>query len=100
MEEKKEHPAVTEDMKRRVTKMIQDLGVPANIKGYTYLRDAILISIANRMPLIRLQKCCIRKSQSRTRPPQPGWKELSAMLLRWHGPEGIMKWLKRFLAIL
>ena len=27
--------------------MIQDLGVPANIKGYTYLRDAILISIAN-----------------------------------------------------
>ncbi len=40
-------PDVTEDMKRRVTKMIQDLGVPANIKGYAYLRDAILICIAN-----------------------------------------------------
>lgn len=38
---------VTEDIKRRVTRMIQDLGVPANIKGYTYLRDAILIAISN-----------------------------------------------------
>ncbi|MBS5523276.1 MAG: hypothetical protein KHX56_13510, partial [Clostridiales bacterium] len=47
IEEKQQGPVVTEDIKRRVTKMIQDLGVPANIKGYTYLRDAILISIAN-----------------------------------------------------
>ncbi|HIS48548.1 MAG TPA: sporulation initiation factor Spo0A C-terminal domain-containing protein [Candidatus Scybalocola faecigallinarum] len=47
VEEQKPHPAVSEDMKRRVTKIIQDLGVPANIKGYAYLRDAILISIAN-----------------------------------------------------
>ena len=47
IEERQQGPVVTEDIKRRVTKMIQDLGVPANIKGYTYLRDAILISIAN-----------------------------------------------------
>ena len=47
IEEKQQVPAVTEDIKRRVTKMIQDLGVPANIKGYTYLRDAILLAIAN-----------------------------------------------------
>ena len=47
LEEKQAAPAVSEDMKRRVTKMIQDLGVPANIKGYAYLRDAILLSIAN-----------------------------------------------------
>lgn len=47
MKDKPKGPVVTEDIKRRVTKMIQDLGVPANIKGYTYLRDAILIAIEN-----------------------------------------------------
>ncbi len=36
---------ITEDTKRRVTRMIRDLGVPANIKGYTYLRDAILMAL-------------------------------------------------------
>lgn len=36
---------ITEDTKRRVTKMIRDLGVPANIKGYTYLRDAIFMAL-------------------------------------------------------
>ena len=47
VEEKEAEPGpVSEFMRRKVTKMIQDLGVPANIKGYTYLRDAILIAIA------------------------------------------------------
>lgn len=38
-----ENLTVTEDVKKTVTELIQGLGIPANIKGYTYLRDAILI---------------------------------------------------------
>ena len=36
---------ITDDTKLRITKMIRDLGVPANIKGYTYLRDAIYMAL-------------------------------------------------------
>ena len=35
----------SEQIKQNVTKLIHSLGVPANIKGYQYLRDAILLSI-------------------------------------------------------
>ena len=31
----------------RVTKMIHDVGVPAHIKGYQYIREAIILSISN-----------------------------------------------------
>lgn len=32
-------------LKGRVTGMIQSVGVPAHIKGYQYLREAILLSV-------------------------------------------------------
>ena len=35
------------DLKREVTEMIHEIGVPAHIKGYQYLREAILMSIEN-----------------------------------------------------
>ena len=38
-------PAV--DMEIRVTEVIHDIGVPAHIKGYQYLRDAIMMTIEN-----------------------------------------------------
>lgn len=37
----------SEAIRKRATKLIQDMGVPANIKGYTYLRDAITIAVQN-----------------------------------------------------
>ena len=33
------------DLERDVTNMIHDIGVPAHIKGYQYLRDAIILSV-------------------------------------------------------
>ena len=33
------------NMKQDVTKIIRDLGIPAHIKGYQYLRDAIVMSV-------------------------------------------------------
>lgn len=36
---------MTESMENRVTDMIHEIGIPAHIKGYHYLRDAILMAI-------------------------------------------------------
>lgn len=43
----KETSAESADMEQIVTNMIHDIGVPAHIKGYTFLRDAILMAIDN-----------------------------------------------------
>lgn len=44
-------PAVTEtvarDLEKDVTDMIHEIGVPAHIKGYQYLREAIMMSVTD-----------------------------------------------------
>lgn len=40
MQEKKEH-----DLEQDVTNMIHEIGVPAHIKGYQYLREAIMMAV-------------------------------------------------------
>ena len=35
------------DLKSRVTEILHEIGVPAHIRGYQYLREAILIVVAN-----------------------------------------------------
>jgi two-component system response regulator (stage 0 sporulation protein A) len=37
--------SLTYDLERDVTEMIHEIGVPAHIKGYQYLRDAIMLSV-------------------------------------------------------
>ena len=38
-------PYVTRDLEKDVTDMIHEIGVPAHIKGYQYLREAIMMSV-------------------------------------------------------
>lgn len=38
-------PAVPRDLEQDVTNMIHEIGVPAHIKGYQYLREAIMMSV-------------------------------------------------------
>ena len=38
-------PASTRDLEQDVTDMIHEIGVPAHIKGYQYLREAIMMSV-------------------------------------------------------
>ncbi|MDD2620004.1 MAG: sporulation transcription factor Spo0A [Syntrophomonadaceae bacterium] len=38
--------AVPKDMEIEVTKVIHEIGVPAHVKGYQYLRDAIMLVVA------------------------------------------------------
>lgn len=40
-------PEMAEDLEAQVTKVIHQIGVPAHIKGYQYLRTAILMTIAD-----------------------------------------------------
>ena len=44
-------PATPEDhavaLKNRVTEVIHEIGVPAHIKGYQYLREAIIIAVGD-----------------------------------------------------
>lgn len=40
-----EEKAVRRDLEKDVTDMIHELGVPAHIKGYQYLREAIMMSV-------------------------------------------------------
>ncbi len=41
----KEAKALSYDLERDVTDMIHEIGVPAHIKGYQYLREAIIMSV-------------------------------------------------------
>ncbi len=38
-------PTVKRDLEKDVTDMIHEIGVPAHIKGYQYLREAIMMSV-------------------------------------------------------
>lgn len=40
-------PVIKNDLNSAVTNIIQEMGVPAHIKGYQYLRDAILMVVNN-----------------------------------------------------
>lgn len=43
--DKTETPAKVRDLEKDVTDMIHEIGVPAHIKGYQYLREAIMMSV-------------------------------------------------------
>ena len=66
-----------------VTSIIHEVGVPAHIKGYQYLREAILIAVSPRFSTPRWP------SASVLRPP--GWSGPSATPLRWPGTAGIWR---------
>lgn len=40
-------PQVEEDLETKVTRVIHEIGVPAHIKGYQYLREAIIMTTQN-----------------------------------------------------
>lgn len=47
MERSPDDPRLSEDMEVIVTDIIHQIGIPAHIKGYHYLRQAILLSLGN-----------------------------------------------------
>lgn len=47
---------VTKDLEKDVTDMIHEIGVPAHIKGYQYLREAIMMSVEDNSMLSSITK--------------------------------------------
>ncbi len=47
VEKESKQPEVAHDLEQDVTNMIHEIGVPAHIKGYQYLREAIMMSVEN-----------------------------------------------------
>ena len=45
-----------ENLESRVTNMLHEIGIPAHIKGYQYLRDAIIISVKDQEMLASVTK--------------------------------------------
>ena len=45
------------DLQRQITKMIHDIGVPANIKGYRYLREAIKLAAEDLDRINNMTEC-------------------------------------------
>ena len=47
---------ITRDLEKDVTDMIHEIGVPAHIKGYQYLREAIMMSVEDSAMLSSITK--------------------------------------------
>ena len=75
------HTSVDSD-ELTVTEILHQIGVPAHIKGYQFLRDAILLTM-NEPEYINAAST--RKSPRKTVPLPAAWSGPSAMPLRWRG---------------
>lgn len=49
-------PVVVHDLEQDVTNMIHEIGVPAHIKGYQYLREAIMMSVEDQSMISSITK--------------------------------------------
>lgn len=78
-------PAAAHNLEKDVTDMIHEIGVPAHIKGYQYLREAIMMSVEDIEMLILSPKSCIPQLQRNTRLRPAVWSVRSDMLLRLRG---------------
>lgn len=54
--EKTQKPVAHLDLEKEVTEMIHEIGVPAHIKGYQYLREAIMMSVEDAEMLSSITK--------------------------------------------
>ncbi len=51
-----ENAKISRDLEKDVTDMIHEIGVPAHIKGYQYLREAIMMSVEDNSMLSSITK--------------------------------------------
>ena len=78
------HTSVDSD-ELTVTEILHQIGVPAHIKGYQFLRDAILLTMNEPEYINAVTKRLYPEIAKKTVPLPVGWSALSAMPLRWRG---------------
>ena len=88
------------ELERYVTKIMLEIGVPAHLKGYHYLRDAIILSGKDMEVVSSVTKLYIPPSRNISRPQIRKWNARSGTPLKCPGPEEMWRHSKRFLAIL
>ena len=82
-----------------VTNIIHEIGVPAHIKGYQYLRDAIIMSVDNREVINSITKVLYPTIAKMNKTRRAVWNVRSAMPSKWPGAEARWIPLMSFLAI-
>ena len=66
------------NLESTVTSIILEIGVPAHIKGYQYLRDSIMLAVEEPEVINGVTKILYPSVAKRTAPPPPGWSVPSA----------------------
>ena len=78
------HTSVDSD-ELTVTEILHQIGVPAHIKGYQFLRDAILLTMNEPEYINAVTKRLYPEIAKKTVPLPAGWSAPSATPLRWRG---------------
>ena len=83
----------------RVTEVIHQVGVPAHIKGYQYLREAIMMAVEDIESVSAITKVLYRQSQRNSIRPRRALSAPSATRSRWRGTAATSKPCKAISAI-
>lgn len=88
------------ELERYVTKIMLEIGVPAHLKGYHYLRDAIILSGKDMEVVSSVTKLLYPTIAKHFRTTDQKVNERSGMPLKCPGREEMSRHSRRFLAIL
>lgn len=78
-------------LEREVTAVIHEVGVPAHIKGYQYVREAIVIAVQDMDVINAVRKCFIPKSRAATAPRPRASSARCAMRSRSRGTAATLR---------
>ncbi len=68
-----------QNLENDVTQMLHEIGIPAHIKGYQYLRDAIVISVQDQEMLTSVTKILYPSIAKKHQTTPSRWNVRSAM---------------------
>ena len=77
-----------ENLESRVTNMLHEIGIPAHIKGYHYLRDAIIMAVNDMDVLNAIRRFFILRWLRSIRQLPAVWRGPYGMPSRWRGAGG------------
>ncbi len=86
-ERTEDNPVPVRNLETDVTNIIHEIGVPAHIKGYQYLRDAIILSVNDMEMLNSITKILYPTIARNIRQQPAEWNGLSDTPLKLPGAE-------------
>lgn len=83
------HSTKDDDLEARVTHIIHEIGVPAHIKGYQYLREAIMMAAQDMDVINSITKLLYPAVAKKFATTSSVWRGPFATPLKWPGTGGI-----------